>query len=304
MSHPRFTGLTAAAHTPFHDDGSLNLSAIEKQAAHLAGTGVKSVFICGSTGESHSVTADERRQVAARWMEVAKPHGLTVTVHVGSNCLEDARSLAAHAQSVGAAGISMLSPSYFKPASVAMLVACCKHVAAAAPKTPFYYYDIPALTGVTLPMDEFLVQAEPEIPTLAGIKFTSSDLMQLQLCTHHAGGKFDIPYGCDEWMLAAVALGAKGAIGSTFNFAPGIYQRLLSAYAKGDMAGAQAEQLRSARLVKVVAARGYMGCAKALMRHLGVPVGPARLPQKNPSAAEVEAMLKDLEAIGYFSWWK
>lgn len=301
---PRFTGLTAAAHTPFSADGALHPAAVEAQASHLLSHGISSVFVCGSTGESHSTTAAERREVARRWLEVAKGTALRVTVHVGANCLEDAKALARDAGAAGAAAISMLTPSYHKPGSVAALVQCCKGVAAAAPGTPFYYYDIPALTGVTLPMDEFLAQAGKEIPTLAGIKFTSADLMQYQLCRACDGGRYDIPYGCDEWMLAALALGAQGAIGSTFNFAPGVYRRLLAAFAKGDLETARAEQLRSAQLVKAVAARGYMGCAKALMAHLGVPVGPARLPQKNPSAAETAGMLRDLEAIGYFSWWK
>ncbi len=295
-------GLCAATHTPFAADGSLNLSAVEKQRDHLLGRKVNQVFIGGSTGESHSVSTAERLALAERWMAVAKGTELRVIVHVGSNNLRDAAELAAHAQKIGAAATSMLSPSYFKPRSLADLISCCEMVAKAAPALPFYYYDIPVLTGVNFSMEEFLNTAPARIPNLAGIKYTNPDLMAYQLALRGGNGKFDLPWGCDEFFLAALALGAKGAVGSTFNFAPGIYQRLHKAFAAGDVATAQAEQFRSVQLVQVVAKRGYMGCAKALMAHLGVPVGPARLPNANPDAAAVKAMLSELEAIGYFSW--
>jgi N-acetylneuraminate lyase len=295
-------GICAATHTPFHDDGSLNLTAVERQRDHLLSRGVTQVFIGGSTGESHSVSTAERRALAERWAAAAKGTALRVIVHVGSNNLSDAAELAAHAQGTGAAAVSMLAPSYFKPRSLADLVSCCAKVASAAPALPFYYYDIPVLTGVNFSMEEFLNTAPAAIPNLAGIKYTNPDLMAFQLALRAGGGKFDLPWGCDEFYLAALALGAKGAVGSTFNFAPGVYQRLQKAYAAGDMATARAEQFRSVQLVQVVARRGYMGCAKALMGHLGVPVGPARLPNANPDAAGVKAMLGELEAIGYFDW--
>lgn len=302
MTAFKIHGICAATHTPFAADGSLHLAAVEKQRDHLLARKVNQVFIGGSTGESHSVSTAERLALAERWMAVAKGTEMRVIVHVGSNNLRDAAELAAHAQKVGAAAVSMLSPSYFKPRSLADLIACCELVAKAAPALPFYYYDIPVLTGVNFSMEEFLNTAPARIPNLAGIKYTNPDLMAYQLARRGGGGAFDLPWGCDEFYLAALALGAQGAVGSTFNFAPGIYQRLQKAYASGDMAAAQAEQFRSVQLVQTVAKRGYMGSAKALMAHLGVPVGPARLPNANPDAAGVAAMLKELEAIGYFTW--
>ena len=295
-------GICAATHTPFAADGSLDLSAVEKQRDHLLARGVTQVFIGGSTGESHSVSLTERRALAERWAQVAKGTPMQVIVHVGSNNLRDAAELAAHAQQQGAAAVSMLAPSYFKPRSLGDLVACCAQVASAAPALPFYYYDIPVLTGVNFSMEEFLNTAPAAIPNLVGIKFTNPDLMAYQLALRAGGGKYDLPWGCDEFYLAALAMGAKGAVGSTFNFAPGIYQRMAKAFAAGDIATARAEQFRSVQLVQVVARRGYMGCAKALMGHLGVPVGPARLPNANPDAAGVKAMLGELEAIGFFGW--
>ena len=300
-SYP-LTGLVAATHSPFHADGSLNLTIVEKQAAHLSANGVKFAFICGSTGESHSLTAEERRALAVRWMEVTRGSALKVIVHVGTNCLADARSLAAHAQSVGAAAVSALAPSYFKPRSVPSLVDCCAEIAGGCPELPFFYYDIPALTGFTLPMPDFLTQARERIPNLAGIKFTNADLMMFQQTLRFDGGAFSVPWGCDEYLLAALALGATGAVGSSYNFGAPIYHRIIASFERCDLKAARDAQFQSVQLIALLASRGYMGAAKATMKMLGVDVGPARLPNGSLNAQQQATLRTDLEALGFFDW--
>ena len=236
--------------------------------------------------------------------EVAQGTRLRVVVHVGSNCLADAITLAAQAQQLGAVAIAALAPSYYKPRSLETLTRCLGEIAAAAPATPFYFYDIPALTGVDFSMPEFLAHAHGRIPTLAGIKFTNSDLMAYQLCLRFQAGALDIPYGCDEYLLAALALGAKGAVGSSYNFAAPIYQRLFAAFQRGDLAAAREEQFRSVLLIQTLARIGYLGAAKAVMDMLGVPVGPARLPNNNPTAEQLVALRSKLEAMSFFDWIK
>jgi N-acetylneuraminate lyase len=302
MNSPRLTGLVAATHTPFHPDGSLQLDVVERQAEHLLRHGVHVAFIGGTTGESHSLSLEERCQLGQRWLEVTRGTPLKVIVHVGANCLADARVLAARAQQRGAAAIAALAPSHFKPRTLEALIACCAEIAAAAPETPFYFYDIPALTGVSLPMPGFLAQARDRIPTLVGVKFSNADLMAYQLCLHADGGAFDVPYGTDEWVLAALALGARGAVGSTYNFAAPIYHRLFAAFAAGDLAAARREQFRSVRLVQTLARHDYMAAAKATMRLVGVDVGPARLPHVNLTAAQVAGLQRELETLGFFDW--
>jgi N-acetylneuraminate lyase len=225
-----------------------------------------------------------------------------VAVHVGAQCLSDAAALAAQAQRNQARAVSMVAPSYFKPRSIEDLVACCARVASAAPALPFYYYDIAPLTGVHFAVDEFLEVAAKRIPNLAGVKYSNPDLGAFLLGKSVKEGRYDMPWGIDEYFLSALVMGAKGGVGSTYNFAPGPVQRILAAFSKGDLAACQTEQARVVQLVRIVAKRGYMGCAKALMVHLGVPVGPARLPNSNPDAAGLEAMLGELDAIGFFSW--
>jgi len=293
--------LVTATHSPFHDDGSLAPEVVPTQAAFLAANGIRAVFITGSTGESHSLTCAERLALYDAWAAAAPDHGLRVIAHVGSNCLEDAKTLARRAEKLGFAAISALAPSYYKPGSLAALIDCCAAIAAAAPVTPFYYYDIPALTGVTFPMERFLVEAPARIPTLAGIKFTNPDLVSYRRSLEVAGC-FDLPWGVDEMLLSALAAGAKGGVGSTYNWAPELYRELIAAHARGDVEEARRLQSISISMVDAIAATGFLGTAKALMGRLGVPVGPARLPLGNPTSAQVDALVGKLDEIGFAAW--
>lgn len=297
---PGLHGLIAATHTPFHADGSLNLGAVEKLAAHLIRERVGTVFIGGTTGEWSSLTVDERLRLAERWIAVARGTTLRVVVHVGANCLPEARALAAQAESLGAAAISALAPSFFKPRSLEALIACCADIAQAAPSTPFYFYDIPPFTGVSLPMNDFLARAPARIPTLAGLKMSHPDLMLLLRCLQADDGRWDICWGIDEWLLGALATGARAAIGSSYNFAAPVYHQLIAAFERGDLAAARAAQLESVRLVSLLAGHGYMGAAKAVMGMLGVDVGPPRLPNTALEPAPSQALRRELEALGFF----
>lgn len=301
-THAPFSTLVTATHTPLHADGSLNLAVVEQQAAHLLGHGLDAVFIGGSTGESTSLTVAERCALAERWCAVAKGTPMRIVVHVGANCLADARELAAHAEQLGVAAIAAVAPSYFKPRDLDTLIASMAHLAAAAPRTPFYYYDIPVLTGLAHSMPDFLAQAPARIPTLAGLKFTNPDLMAFQFLIQADGGKWDILYGCDEQFLGALALGGRGAVGSGFNFAARIYTRLLRAFREGDLAAAREEQFRGVRLIKLFAGLGYMAATKATMEILGVPVGPPRLPNAALTAEQTSKLRSELETMGFFDW--
>jgi N-acetylneuraminate lyase len=299
---PPLHGLVVPPHSPFHADGSLHLAIVEQQAAHYLKRRITAVFVGGSTGESSSLTVLERLALTERWVQATRGTALRVVVHVGANCLEDARALAAHAQAQGVAAIAALSPSYFKPGSVDALVRCAAHVAEAAPETPFYFYDIPALTGVNLPMPQFLALAHDRIPTLAGLKFTNTDLSAYQFCLRANGGIWDLPWGVDQHLLGAVAMGAKGAVGSSYNYAAPIYHRMLEAFARGDIPAAREAQFQATRLLALLHSYGPIAAAKVTMKFLGVDVGPVRLPNEMLSPERQTQLRADLDSMGYFEW--
>ncbi|MFM8571196.1 MAG: dihydrodipicolinate synthase family protein [Pirellula sp.] len=294
MEFNRLHGLVAAVHTPMHADGSVNLDAIERQAAFMQEQGVEWVFVGGSTGESHSLKLDERLALAERWSQVRRGTKLGMVVHVGCNSIGDASSLASQAQKLGADAVSALSPSYFKPRSLELLIDCCREIAQAAPGLPFYFYDIPVLTGVQFSMPAFLENASKSIPNLVGLKFTNSDLASYLRCLELDDRRWDLPWGIDEHLLGALATGARGAVGSSYNFAAPIYNKLITAFEAGDFPQARREQLRSVRLIELLASYGYMGAAKATMEYLGVPVGPARLPNASLDAQTKSRLYEQL----------
>jgi N-acetylneuraminate lyase len=290
------TGLIPACHTPFAADGQLDLATVERQASYFRSAGVRAVFVAGTTGEYASLTVGERKALCDRWVDVAGD-SLKIAVNVGHNCLADAVELTAHARQAGVAAIAAMAPSYYKPATVEQLVDFCIPIAAKAEPLPFYYYHIPSMTGVNLPMSEFLRQARFRVPNLCGLKFSHDDLVQLQACVALDRGAFDVLFGCDEALLAGLCLGVRGAIGSTYNFASGHYQRLIKAFEAGDLATARAAQLKAAELVGALGPFGFIAASKAAMALVGVPCGPVRPPLRNLSGEELSALADQVRAL-------
>ncbi|MFH1965195.1 MAG: dihydrodipicolinate synthase family protein [Acidobacteriota bacterium] len=294
-------GLVAAVYAPLHSDGTVNPYVVEKTAAHLSGWGCTGVFVNGTTGESLSLTVEERKALAARWCDAAKGSSLKVIVHVGHNSISAASELAGHAEAAGADAIGMMPPCYLRPGTVDDLTACCKKVAEQAPDTPFYYYHIPDLTGVELSMTEFLERASAEIPTLAGIKYTHSDLAEYLQCLNFRDKAFDLFFGRDESLLAALALGAQSAVGSTYNFAAPVYHRIIKKFSQGDLDGAREEQLFIADMVELLKSYGFLPASKALMSMIGLDMGPVRLPLSELSDLRKSKLKQELETLGFFA---
>ncbi len=294
--HLQLPGLTPATHTPFNRSGELELSTIERQAEYLSNQGIHSVFVVGSTGESHCLTIEERLAVADRWLEVTQKSKMKVVVHVGTNSLKDAKVLSARAANKGSAAIAALAPSHFKPSSLDDLISWTAEIAAAAPQTPFYFYDIPALTGCSFSMAKYLEVASRSIGNLVGLKFTNADMISFQRCLH-GYPQFDILWGIDECLLAALSFGAKGAVGSTYNFAAPLYLKLIKAFQAGDQATAAKLQYESVRLVDLLSRFGYMAAAKATMEYLGVHVGAPRKPFTQLSDSQRKELYEQLDSF-------
>ena len=305
MFNRKTEGLIAAPFTPMQPDRALNLNAVDHYARWLHQNRVVGAFICGTTGESMSLTIDERRQLAERWLAAA-PAGLRIIIHVGQCSLADCRALAAHAQSIGADSIACIAPFFFKPDGVSGLVDWCEQVAAAAPQLPFYYYHMPSMTGVSVKVREFLRLAGKRIPNLAGIKFTFEDLEDYERCLHLEDGRFDILFGRDELLLSALELGARGAVGSTYNYAAPLYQALIMAYDQGDCSKAAELQALAVRMIDAFRDCGTrsLPAFKWFMSRVGINCGPVRLPLYDPTPEQIAALESRLEASGIFAWVK
>lgn len=298
-SDARGLGLVAATFTAFHADGTLNLGAIERQAEELVKQRLRGAFVCGTSGEFSSLTVPERMEVARRWCDVAG-RDLEIIVHVGHTCLGDAQALAAHAERIGVSGIAAVGPYYFRPRAVPEVVDFSARIASAAPNTPFSYYHIPSFTGVALPMAEFLPAAAAAIPTFAGLKFTHENLAEYAHCLAYEQGRYEIFFGRDEMLLGALAMGASSGVGTTYNYAAPLFQRLYEAFTRGDMASARRWQGLAIRMIEIAVAYGGMPAFKVMMRWFGVDCGPCRPPLVSLDDEQAVRLRAELERIGFF----
>lgn len=299
MKHEHIEGLIAAAFTPFHGDGSLNLELIPALTDKLVNDGLKGIFVCGSNGEGPNMTTEERMQVAEAFIKAANKR-LLIVVHVGHSSIAESRKLAAHAAAIGADAFSSVAAFYFKPASVQVLADCMADIAAAAPALPFYYYHIPTLTGVGMDMMEFLKIAGNRIPNLAGIKYTASTIHEYQSCFNYQDNRFDVLFGYDELLLPALAVGAKGAIGSTYTFAAPLYLQTKAYFEKGDISAAQQHHLFMVEVIRIFAKYPPIPAQKAIMKMLGWDLGPCRLPLTTFSPELYNQLYKELDELSFF----
>lgn len=299
MEHKHFVGLIAAPLSVLNSDKSVNLKGIKNYANLLAKNGVVGAFVNGTTGEGLSLTVKERMDIAAEWVKAA-PESLKIIVHIGHASLQDSKILANHAQEIGAYAIASIGSIYFKPNNLHDLVEYSAQQAASAPKLPYFYYHIPSLTGINYPMREYLKLAKDRIPNLAGIKYTFETLMDYELCRLYENERFDMMMGRDEMLLCGLVLGAKSAVGSTYNFAAPLYNEMIAEYNKGNIPKAQILQRKSMELVEILLMHNkFFAAAKACMKRLGIDCGPVRPPLPDLTITEIKALNQKLDEFNF-----
>jgi N-acetylneuraminate lyase len=299
----KLTGIIAAPFTAFDASGELNLDSIDSQIASLINNKVSGALVGGTTGECGSLTLEERLTLTKIWCEkTAHLTNFPIIAHVGHSCIKDSQKLAEQAQAAGAVAVAALPPYYFKPSSAQIIVEVCREIAAAAPKLPFYYYHIPSITNVNVPVIEILKSLDDSIPNFAGIKFTYEDMYDFGLCLEYENRRFDVLCGRDESLLAGLALGAVGAVGSTYNYMAPVYLKLIAAFERGDLAAAQVAQQKSRYVIDLMIRFGGMSAAKMIMQMIGIDCGQVRLPLGYISKQKYDDLKIELESVGFFNF--
>lgn len=302
----KLRGLIAATHTPFQPNGDIAPETVPEYVEYLLRNRVDGLYVNGSTGEGISMSVSERKTMLEAFLDAVKGR-IPVVAQVGANALRDSAELAAHAESVGVTAVSACAPSYFKVASASVLTDSMAEIAAAAPKTPFYYYHIPKFTGLSIDMGRFLDEAARKIPNLVGVKYSDTKVFEFQEILEYDKRRFDVLWGCDEMLLSALVVGAEGAVGSTYPLCSRISRNVLEAWQSGDFETARLWQLRSWEYVKVLSRYGDLLAGQRILTRelpnaLGVDLGPCRLPLEMMNEENGRKMLADLETIGYHAW--
>ncbi len=296
-------GLIAAPFTPFNAEGELNLDLIPSYYAFLKYNKVTGAFICGSTGEGVSLTFDEKVAVMRKWADLTRnDRDFSLIMFLGGTNIKECKHLAMLAEEAGVDAISFTSPYYFKPANVKQLAKCCAEIAAVAPKTAFYYYHIPVLTGGNYAMIDLLKEVDGKVPTFAGIKYTHEDFMDFLSCMNYNNRRYDLLWGRDENMLSSLVLGCKGAVGSTYNYAAPLYHDLIAAYHQGDFEKANALQQKSIDMITLLGKYGGIATGKAYMKLATMDCGEFRLPVANMSAEQFTTFTAEVTSLGFDSF--
>lgn len=298
----KINGHIVAPFTPLNEDESINLNPIKDYAELVHRNHLDGVFVCGSSGEGGLLTKEERMQIAEKWIEVSEGR-LKVIVHTGGTNIMDQKSLAAHAHEIGAYAIAAMAPMFLGPKRNEELGAFCKTVSSAAPDLPFYYYHIPGLNGINLPVMELLKYADTEIPNFAGVKYTHDNMYDFDQCFRYENNKYDLLHGLDETYLSGLAYGCKSGVGGTYNHCYGLYANMKVAFEAGDLDKARELQHLSHLFVNVlIKYRGNIIGGKRIMKFLGIDCGPNRIPLQTISDEEEKTMKEDLEEIGFFDF--
>lgn len=295
MMPEKFKGLIAAAYTPMRQDGSLAPEVIPALVDYAVRQRFAGLFVNGSTGEFTALTMKERQVVAAAYLREAAGR-IPVVVNIGACCAADSIELAQHASSFGAEALCLIAPFYFRPANVRDLADFVKEIAPACQGRPLYLYHAPSITGVRLPLVEFLEIMLEEVPNFSGVKYTDENLCEFARCAA-LSGRLQMLFGRDEMLLGALAMGAEAAIGTTFNYLPKIYHGILDAFEAGDLAKARSFMVLSHRAV-AIAVRYGLASIKTFMKFAGIDVGPMRSPVGGLSAARQQAFRLELSEAG------
>jgi N-acetylneuraminate lyase len=297
------TGIVAPTFSPLDASGKLDVSLIPGHAEFLNASGVRWIFSAGSTGESVDLTVAERKSLAQAWVDIAPTYNMSVIVHVGTDSVIDAQDMASHAEKIGAQAIAAMPPTYIRPSSMDALLQTMGSIADAAPTTPFYYYHIPAKTGVDFLMSDFVQLADHQINSFRGIKFTHYALDDFQLAMDYVfqtgpswrlGQNVNMLFGRDQFLLSAVAYGCHGAVGTTYNFNAHLQRFVLDANFSGDYETARTAMKATAEFIKsVIVLESQINGAyiwKMIAKAVGLKVGPARLPYIAPTKTSTDAV--------------
>ncbi|MEF9959996.1 MAG: dihydrodipicolinate synthase family protein [Niameybacter sp.] len=270
----RFRNVTVALNTPFDACGDIDLKAAKALTRYYINKGVKSLYVCGSTGEGFLLDHDERKKVVEAVTEEAG-NEMNIIVHVGTPSSRHAAELAKHAETAGAAATSAVPCVYYRPSEESVY----RHwtTITEAADLPFFIYNIPQLTGFNLSMTLFNRMLENE--RVAGVKNSSEPCHDI-LRFKEAGGKnFIVFNGPDEQYLAGRLMGADAGIGGTYGAMPELYLKLENLIRLGEIEKAQILQNKITHLIyRLCSFPSMYGACKTIIRMDGCNIGDPRLP--------------------------
>ena len=289
-----FKGAGVAIITPFREDGSVNYDKLDELIDFHCNNGTDSIVICGTTGESSTLTEEEHMECIKFTIERTKKR-IPVIAGTGSNCTRTAIEMSKDAAEAGADGLLLVTP-YYNKATQAGLAAHYKAIANEA-KAPIILYSVKSRTGMNIE-PATVAQLVSEVDNIVGIKEASGDIAQVAKIMQMTDGKIDLYSGNDDQIVPLLSLGGKGVISVLSNVAPKETHDICELFFKGDIEGSRALQLRALQLI------GQLFCevnpipVKKAANLMGMEVGGVRMPLTEMTDANAANLAKAMADFG------
>lgn len=226
-----FKGAGVAIVTPMHEDGTVNYEEFAKLVEFQIANGTDAIIVCGTTGESSTLTHEEHLDVIRYCAEVVNKR-IPVIAGTGSNCTETAVYLSREAEKYGVDGLLLVSP-YYNKATQNGLYHHFKTVADSV-KLPILLYNVPSRTGCNI-LPETVVRLCMDVENIVGIKEASGNISQIAHLAAIAKGCVDIYSGNDDQIVPIMSLGGLGVISVLSNVAPAQTHAICQKYLDGDV---------------------------------------------------------------------
>jgi len=291
MKKPLFTGVCTALVTPFLD-GRVNYPMLEVLLKRQLDAGVNAVVLTGTTGESSTLSDDEKIEIYQRGKACVGDH-ILLLAGTGSNATEHAIWLSREAEKCGVDGLLVVSP-YYNKATPEGLIAHYLAISHSV-KIPVILYNVPSRTGVDIPVSVYKTLSR--IPNIAGVKEASESIHKIAAIRRECGSDFSIWSGNDHMAVPTISLGGAGVISVLSNVLPTRMCQTLAAALDGDFDTAAALHSELLPLMDLLFCEVNPIPVKAAMKEIGFDCGNCRLPLTDISEANRLKIRSFLNAI-------
>lgn len=287
-----FTGAGVAIVTPFNADGSVNYDKFGEQIEYQISHGTDAIIVCGTTGESATLTEEEHSAVIKYCIEKVN-HRIPVIAGTGSNCTATAIKLSKEAQKDGADGLLIVTPYYNKGTQNGLKA----HYTAIANAVdiPIILYNVPSRTGVTLSAAT-IADLCKNVKNIVGLKDATGNLSMTADVMSLAAESVDLYSGNDDQIVPIMSLGGIGVISVLSNIAPAQTHDICAKYLEGDVKTAAKLQLEAIPLVRALFSEVNPIPVKKAMNLMGMQAGPLRMPlteMEDATASKLEEAMKN-----------
>lgn len=287
-----FQGCGTAIVTPFSENG-VNFEEFKRLIEFQIAEGVDAIIVCGTTGESSTMTKEEKEQSIQFVVETVKKR-VPVIAGTGGNCTRSAIEMSQYAESVGVDGLLVVTPYYNKTTQAGLIA----HYSAIAKATslPMILYNVPSRTGVNILPSTLLELAK--IENIVAVKEASSNISQIAEIASICKDQLTIYSGNDDQIVPILSLGGKGVISVLSNVAPKDTHKMVASYLSGDVETAKELQLKTLPLSKALFCEVNPIPVKAALTMMGYKVGVPRLPLIEMTESGKERLKKEMSTYG------